>query len=140
VIRVLIVDDSATTRQALAAVLQSDPEIKVIGQAVDGLDAIDLTARLAPDVITMDVNMPRMDGNEATRAIMAQMPTPILVVTSLSREELAFEGFGILLSGALDIVQKPSATEEQGFDAIGAEIIAKVKAVSQVSVKRKTTV
>jgi len=137
VIRVLIVDDSPTTRQALAAILESDPEIEIVGQGVDGFDAVDLTMQLQPDVITMDINMPHMNGNAATRAIMSKMPTPILVVTTVSRQELLYEGFDILRAGALDIVQKPSATAPEGMDAIRAELISKVKAVAQVKLDRK---
>jgi two-component system chemotaxis response regulator CheB len=138
VIRVLIVDDSPTTRQALQAILQSDPEIIVVGQAVDGLDALDLTMELKPDVITMDINMPRMNGNVATQTIMSKIPTPILVVTTVSRQEMLYEGFDILRSGALDIVQKPSATTPEGMEAIRAELITKVKAIAEVKLDRKT--
>ncbi len=137
-IRVLIVEDSATTRQALAAILESDPEIEVVGQAVDGVEAVDLTERFKPNVITMDIHMPRMNGNAATREIMSKMPTPIVVVTSISRHEMLFEGFDILRSGALDIVQKPSTTAPEGMDGIRAELISKVKALSQVKVVGKT--
>lgn len=139
-IRILIVDDSPTTRQALASILEGDPEIQVVGQAADGVEGVELTAQLKPDVITMDVHMPRMDGNAATKEIMARTPTPIVVVTTLSQSEMAFEGFDILLSGALEIVQKPSAIAPEGMDAIRAELISKVKTVAQVKLGRQATV
>ena len=131
-IRVLIVDDSATTREAISAILGSDPDIEVVGQATDGMEGVELAAQLRPDVITMDINMPRMNGNEATQQIMAFTPTPIVVVTTVTRQEMIREGLDILLSGALEIVQKPSAIAGQSFEAIQAELVAKVKAVSHI--------
>jgi two-component system chemotaxis response regulator CheB len=131
-IRVLVIDDSATAREALTMMLNSSSEIEVIGVATDGLEGVEMTARLKPDVITMDINMPRMNGHEATRRIMAAQPTPIIVVTTVSQQEMIRQGLDILLVGALDIVQKPSALTVKGFEAIQAELVAKVKQVSQV--------
>ena len=131
-IRVLVIDDSATAREAITMMLNSSSDIEVIGEAADGLEGVELAAQLSPDVITMDVNMPRLNGHEATRQIMATHPTPIIVVTTMSRQEMVRQGFDILLVGALDIVQKPSALTIRGFEAIQTELIAKVKLVSQV--------
>ena len=131
-IRVLVVDDSATAREAITLILRSAPDIEVVGEAVDGVEGVDLAKRLQPDVITMDINMPRLNGHEATRRIMAARPTPIIVVTTASRQEMIRQGLDILLVGALDIVQKPSAMTVKGFEAIRAELIAKVKQVAQV--------
>jgi len=132
VIRVLVVDDSATAREHITAVLNGDPAIEVVGEATDGVEAVDLTARLKPSVITMDIKMPRMDGHEATKRIMETNPTPIVVVTNVTRQEMVYEGLDILLVGALEIVQKPSAITAQGYEAISEELVAKVKAVSQI--------
>ncbi len=132
VIRVLIVDDSATAREAIAAILATAPEIRVVGQAADGVEAVELTAQLKPDVITMDINMPRMNGYEATVRIMSLRPTPIVVVSTVTQQELVSQGFDILLAGALEIVQKPSNLTAQRIETIQAELIAKVKAVSQI--------
>jgi two-component system chemotaxis response regulator CheB len=76
--------------------------------------------------------MPRMDGHEATKQIMATTPTPIIVVTSVTRQEMVYRGLDILLAGALEIVQKPSALTVQNFETISEELIAKVRAVSRV--------
>jgi two-component system chemotaxis response regulator CheB len=132
VTRVLVVDNSATARKAIAAILNNVPDLQVVGEAADGVEAIDLAARLRPDVITMDINMPRMNGHEATRQIMAHTPTPIVVVTTVTRLQMIQQGFDILLAGALEIVQKPSSLSPHAFDAIRSELIAKVKLVSQI--------
>jgi two-component system chemotaxis response regulator CheB len=136
-IRVLVVEDSATAREAITAILNNAPEIEVVGEAVDGAEGVELAARLKPDVITMDIKMPRMGGSEATRQIMATMPTPVVVVTSVTRQEMVHEGLDILLIGALEIVQKPSALTAQGFETISEELIAKVKAVSRINLSSK---
>src|SRR2546422_11131696 len=81
-IRVLVVDDSPTARALLVHVLRSDPDIQVVGEASDGVEAVALTRRLRPDLVTMDIQMPRMDGFEATKEIMIETPTPIIVVTA----------------------------------------------------------
>lgn len=130
-IRVLVVDDSPTTREAITAILHSEPGIQVIGEAADGLQGVELAAQLKPDVITMDINMPGMNGHAATKAIMAKTPTPI-VVTTITRQEMIRDGLDILLAGALEIVQKPSSMTEQGFDAVRTELIAKVQAIAQI--------
>ena len=139
-IRVLVVDDSRTAREAIVTVLNSVPEIEVVGQAVDGMEGVELAARLKPDVITMDIMMPRMNGHEATRQIMDTMPTPIVVVTSVTRQEMIHQGLDILLAGALDIVQKPSTLSIRGYRSISEELIAKVKIASQIKPPRQPKV
>lgn len=131
-IRVLVVDDSATAREAISAMLKSDQEIQIVGEAIDGLEAVQMAADLKPDAITMDINMPWMNGYEATKQIMAKTPTPIIVVTTVNHQEMVHHGLDLLLAGALDIVQKPSSLSAQGFDTIRSELVSKVKAVSQI--------
>jgi len=87
--RVLIVDDSAYMRRVLEELIRTDPKLEVVGQAKDGREAITMAQSLQPDVLTMDINMPRMDGLEATQHIMTQNPRPILIVSSESRQGAA---------------------------------------------------
>ena len=105
-IRVLVVEDSATMRHALREALASDPELWVVGEAHDGGQAVELVGRLRPDVVTMDMMLPTMSGLVATEHIMAEFPTPILVVSSADRREL-FSTYNALAAGAVDVLEKP---------------------------------
>ena len=106
-IRVLVCDDSPLFAEAIVDALQGDPEIDVIGIAEDGRLAVSLTERLKPDLITMDILMPVMDGLEAIERIMASNPTPILVMTADPRGPTGELSFEALRRGALDLVEKP---------------------------------
>jgi two-component system chemotaxis response regulator CheB len=106
VIRVLVVEDSATMRHHLRESLGADPELHVVGEAVDGRQAVELCGRLRPDVVTMDMMLPTMSGLVATEHIMAEFPTPILVVASADRQEL-FSTYDTLAAGAVDVLEKP---------------------------------
>ncbi|BCJ40219.1 chemotaxis response regulator protein-glutamate methylesterase [Actinoplanes ianthinogenes] len=105
-IRVLVVEDSLTMRHYLREALAADPELQVIGEAVTGEQAVELTGRLRPDVITMDMMLPGISGLQATEHIMAEHPTPILVVSSADRQEL-FSTYNALAAGAVDVLEKP---------------------------------
>ena len=124
-VQVLVVDDSAVARGIISNFLNSDPDIDVVDTAKDGREAIDLTVQLKPDLITMDINMPVMDGLAATGHIMAHQPTPILVVSSLVKLEvdLAFRAMSL---GALDAMEKPSFDQFSAKDA--GELVRKSKA------------
>ena len=130
-VQVLVVDDSAVARGIISNFLDDDPDIDVIGVAKDGKEAIDFTTQLKPDLITMDINMPVMDGLAATKHIMAHQPTPILIVSSLVKSEvdLAFRAMSL---GALDAMGKPSFDQFSAKDA--GELVRKVKLLSQVPV------
>ncbi|WP_026370551.1 chemotaxis-specific protein-glutamate methyltransferase CheB [Kallotenue papyrolyticum] len=133
-IRVLVVDDSALMRRALTALLASDPEIEVVGTASDGRAAIEQVAALRPDVITMDVRMPIMDGAQTTEHIMAYYPTPILVLTaSLSRFDVDIT-FKMLGLGALDVMEKPPGGDPAGLERARLDLIRRVKMLSRVRV------
>lgn len=138
-IRVLVVEDSRTAREHISAILGSEPDIEVVGEATNGAEGVRETVRLSPDVVTMDINMPTMNGHQATKLIMKEAPTPIVVVTSVTREEMVHQGLDILCSGALDIVQKPSALTTRGYDTIRQELLTKVRSVSSIDVAAKAT-
>src|SRR5690625_21102 len=107
-IRVLVVDDSAFMRKTISMMLEGDPEIEVVDTARDGLEACDKVAELRPDVVTLDIEMPRMDGLTALRKIMASTPVPVVMVSSLTREGAAAT-MEALQAGALDFVPKDSS-------------------------------
>jgi len=122
-IRILIVDDSAFIRYALAKRLDAEPDLTVIDTAHDGIDALEKIARLQPDVVTLDVEMPRLNGLDALRQIMAQHPRPVIMLSTLTQEG-ARETFQALALGAVDFVPKPTtATQIQHvFDALEDKI------------------
>lgn len=136
-VRVLVVDDSATLRLLLTALLESDPAIKVVGTAADGEAAIQQTLALKPDLITMDIHMPRLDGLEATRRIMAECPTPIVVVSALADSPEANASFDAMQAGALEVVKKPVGGRHQDFEAIREQLTTSVKLMAEVKVIRR---
>src|ERR1700759_1259737 len=112
--RVLVVEDSLTVRMRLAEILDSDPEIELVGQAADGQTAIECCEKLRPDVVTIDMMLPVVTGLVAIEHIMAYFPTPILVVSaSFNRGEL-FQTYEALAAGAVDVMEKPNGTEAEG--------------------------
>lgn len=132
--KVLIVEDSIVCAEIIKHILESDPEIKVVGIARNGKEAIELVEILKPDIITMDIHMPEMNGLEATEYIMAYHPTPIIVVSSSIHErdtELAFQA---IAAGALDVLEKPDPNIWESFAEVGNELINKVKFLSGVKV------
>ncbi len=131
-VRVLVVDDSAFMRKVLTDLLQSDPSIQVVGTARDGLDAIAKATTLQPDVITLDIEMPKLDGYGALREIMAKRPTPVVMVSSLTREG-AEATVRALALGAVDFVTKPSGAISLNMHIARDELIAKVKAATRAT-------
>src|SRR5690349_10124263 len=103
-IRVLVVDDSATIRKLLTTMLESDPQITVVGTAADGEAAVRQALTLQPDLITMDIHMPGVDGLEATRRILAERPLPIIVVTGLADGPSTHPTFDAMQAGALEVI------------------------------------
>lgn len=103
-IKVLIVDDSAFNRRSIAQALAGTPEVKVVGTAADGEEALRLVGALKPNVITLDLEMPKMDGFTFLRILMSKMPTPVIVVSSYSQKENVFRALEL---GALDFIPKP---------------------------------
>lgn len=132
-IRVLIIDDSALVREVLARGLSMDPAIEVVGTAADPYIARDRIVQLKPDVLTLDVEMPRMDGVEFLRRLMPQYPLPVLMVSALTQKgkQITLEA---LEAGAVDFVTKPSTDVARGLGEMIAELRAKVKDVSTANV------
>ncbi|MCZ6602541.1 MAG: chemotaxis response regulator protein-glutamate methylesterase [Planctomycetota bacterium] len=133
-LRVLIVDDSRMTRKVIRDMLSGDPEIRVVGEAEDGQDAVEKVLRLEPSIVTMDIVMPRMNGLEAITHIMAQRPTPILVVTSLADEKEINICFKAIKLGALEVVKTPEIRSKQEFETVQREMVSKIKLLSRIRV------
>ncbi|MEI6558374.1 MAG: chemotaxis protein CheB [Rhodospirillaceae bacterium] len=124
-IRLLIVDDSRFVRMALRAIVDADPEIEVVGEARDGADAIALARALRPDVITMDLEMPEVDGLAAIRGIMAERPTPILVLSHHTRAGV-WTTFQALGCGAVDFLEKPGVLETMDIRGLDRALLDKI--------------
>ncbi|HJX85646.1 MAG TPA: chemotaxis response regulator protein-glutamate methylesterase [Candidatus Angelobacter sp.] len=137
-IRVLIVDDSAFMRKVLQTMIAADPQLEVCGEARDGRDAVTQAEVLKPDVITMDINMPHMDGLQASEVIMSTNPRPILIVSSESREG-ADVTLKALELGAIDFVAKPSGGIDLDMSAVKDELGRKLKMAAKVRVVRTAT-
>lgn len=134
-IKVLIVDDSAVVRQTLTEILSSDPLIEIIGSASDPFMAADKLLHQVPDVITLDVEMPRMDGITFLQKIMSQHPIPVVICSSLT-EKNSETTFKALEYGAVEIITKPRLGTRQFLEESKIRICDAVKAASQVRVRR----
>ncbi|UCD83255.1 MAG: chemotaxis response regulator protein-glutamate methylesterase [Deltaproteobacteria bacterium] len=133
-IRALVVDDSKTAREVIRDILNSDPGIKVVGEARDGQEALDKVSELRPDIVTMDVIMPVKDGLEAVEEIMAYQPTPILVLSSTINDRNVNTAFKAIQLGALDVMAKPGGNAAEGLMEIKKDLIDKVKLLSGIKV------
>src|SRR5215472_9803720 len=133
--RVLVVDDSAFMRKVLETIFNADDQLQVVGQAKDGREAIALSESLKPDVITMDLNMPHMDGLQATAHIMTNNPRPIVIVSSESKEGAASTLKSLEL-GAIDFVAKPSGGIDLDMQSVKDDLLRKVRVAAKVRVVR----
>jgi two-component system chemotaxis response regulator CheB len=131
--KALVVDDSAFNRTAISKMLASDARIEVVGSAVDGVDAITKTLRLLPDVITLDLEMPNMDGFTFLRWLMKERPTPVIVLSSRSDSQSVFRA---LEAGAVDFLAKPEARISRSIETIHDELLIKVHAVTNLQMSR----
>jgi two-component system chemotaxis response regulator CheB len=136
-IRVLIVDDSASIRMVLERIFNDDPACQVVGTASNGDEALSAVQRLAPDVVTMDIYMPGMDGLEATRRIMETHPTPIVIVSGNLDAEEVLSSFRAMEAGALLAMPKPRGAAYPGHEADIALLLGKVKLMAGVKVVRR---
>ncbi len=132
-VRVLVIDDSALVRKILIEQMQQDPELEVVGSAPDPYVGRDMIVELQPDVITLDIEMPRMDGLTFLRKLMRHHPLPVIIVSSLTPKggAVAMEALDL---GAIDVMCKPGASYSVGD--MGVELIDKIKAASKVAVQR----
>jgi len=122
-LRLLVVDDSAYNRRSIAETVAASPEVKVVGKAADGEEALRLVSLLKPDVITLDLEMPRMDGFTFLRILMSKRPTPVVVVSSYSQKENVFKALEL---GALDFVAKPDRYADAELASVRDELVQKV--------------
>lgn len=132
-IKVLVIDDSALVREILARGLALDREIEVVGVASDPYMARDKIVRLKPDVLTLDVEMPKMDGVEFLRRLMPQYPLPVVMVSALTKKGAAIT-LAAMEAGAVDVVTKPSTDIARGLNTMLGELRAKVKIAAAVNV------
>jgi len=128
-VRVLVVDDSAFMRYTIAKHLETEPAISVVGTARDGLEALAKIPALRPDVVTLDVEMPRMDGLAALQRIMAECPTPVIMLSSVTQRG-ARTTIQALMRGAVDFVAKPTASAD--MQVVVQELIVKIKAAAGI--------
>lgn len=133
-IRVLIVDDSVLIRTVLNTMMIDVPGIKVVGQAADGQEAVRMTLRLKPHVITMDIRMPKMDGLEATRHIMSVSPTPIVVLSSSVYASDYNIAFNAIAAGALTVIEKPHGLGSSDYEAVREQLLMAVRLMAGVHV------
>ncbi len=128
-LRVLVVDDSAYNRQTIIGLLQARPSLEVVGRAADGEEALREALRLKPDAITLDLEMPRMDGFTFLRILMSRQPTPVIVISSHANQDNVFKALEL---GALDFIAKPTLRVSVELSTIGDELAAKIELVRQL--------
>lgn len=136
-IRVLVADDSSVAREFLSHLINGTPGMQVVGAAADGREAVELTERLRPDIITMDITMPRMSGREAIERIMQTVPTPIVVVTSNTITEELRATFQSLESGALAIVPRPHGIGTPEHEADTRHLLETLRLMAEIKVVRR---
>lgn len=135
-IRVLVADDSELARDLIIAVLSSDDEIEVVGEAKNGREAVEKVLDLQPDILTIDIEMPVMNGHDAIERIMAINPLPILVVTTRGDTHTAYAAIS---KGALDVVVKPDVNLEEAREFIGKiKLLSRIKVITHLGIERTT--
>jgi two-component system, chemotaxis family, protein-glutamate methylesterase/glutaminase len=136
-IRLLVVEDSPTVLRALVAAFEADPQIRVVGTAASGEAALAAASSLRPDLITMDINLPGMDGFQATRAIMSSCPAPIVIVTGKLDPRDSATLFRVMEAGALMVLAKPDPLGTPGHEESVARLVHHIKLMSEIKVVRR---
>lgn len=136
-IKVLVVEDSASIRQLLVHILQEEPGIEVVGTAGNGVEALEALARTSPDLVTVDVNMPRMNGFELTRRIMETQPVPVIIVSASWQPDEVATTFSAVEAGAVAIIGKPRGPGHRDHKEEAQKLIDTVKAMAEVKVVRR---
>lgn len=138
-IKVLVVEDSPVARDLLCHILESAPDLEVVGTAHNGAEAVAAVRRAKPDVVTMDVQMPGLDGYEATRAIMESNPVPIIVISSHVDQGEVATTFRAIEAGAVMALAKPGGPGHADYERLAREIVTAVRLMSEVKVVRRST-
>ncbi len=136
-IRVVVAEDSSTARELLVTLLDRDAAIEVVGQATNGVQAVEMAGRLRPSAVVMDIHMPVMDGFEATKRIMIEAPTPVIIVTGAANARDVEMSLRAVQLGALTVLPKPSGPADPDFEASARRLVSMVKALSEVKVVRR---
>ncbi|MEO9061578.1 MAG: chemotaxis-specific protein-glutamate methyltransferase CheB [Nitrosospira sp.] len=136
-INVLVVEDSAVVREFLVHILSADPGITVVATAHNGAEALDLVQRYRPDVITMDILMPKLNGLEATRRIMETNPTPIVIVSGSQSAQEVVTSFDAMDAGALAMLRRPGGIGDANHEATALDMVRTIKLMSEVKVVRR---
>ncbi|MEN8183194.1 MAG: response regulator, partial [Myxococcota bacterium] len=132
-LRVLVIDDSAFSRQTITRILESSPLVEVVGSARDGEEALSRTLALEPDLVTLDLEMPRMDGFTFLRLVMSRCPKPVLVISGRSDSQDVFKALEL---GAADFLAKPQRRASPALEGIGDELLRKVHAIRQLRIDK----
>jgi len=136
-IRILIAEDSKVIALLLRGILENEPDMKVVGVAEDGAKAIQMSRDLRPDLVTMDIHMPQVDGFSAIRTIMAENPIPIVVVSSLSSSTEQDVTFRALEEGAVAVIEKPQTLSDSDFERTRRQLVETVRAMAEVKVVKR---
>lgn len=132
-IRVLIVDDSAYSRQTIKGMLETDEDVEVVGVASNGIEAMGKTMKLKPDIITLDFEMPEMDGFGFLRWVMKERPTPVVMITSFSDSTTVFKALDL---GAVDFIAKPSRRASMELNSIQEDLLGKIKGIKDLRMEK----
>lgn len=133
-IKVVLVEDSAIALQILHRLIDSSPEVNVVGTAQDGAEGLNVIAQTMPDVICTDLQMPRMDGLEFTKKVMSEFPCPILVVSNTVQPSDVDNIFTLMQAGALDFFPKPTSESVTDYDTLQKTLITKIKVLASKKV------